>query len=178
MQQYVCLLRGINVGGRNKMKMEALRQSLERAGLLEVMTYIQSGNIIFKSESTDKLEIDNTIHCTILNDFGYDVPVLIMTSQEFEAIFNNNPFSSHKPDIKDLHVTLLKDLPDENLCNDLANYHYKEDQYQIVDTSVYLWIKGGYGRTKLSNTFLEKKLKIQATTRNWKTMGKIINLFC
>jgi len=100
MQNYVALLRGINVGGHRKISMQELRTLLSKSGLENVQTYIQSGNIIFEALEKDKRILENKIQNLILTHFGFEIPVLVLLRSELEIIFNNCPFSDDKNTLK------------------------------------------------------------------------------
>lgn len=173
--KYIALLRGINVGGNRKIKMLDLRAMCENMGLQEVQTYIQSGNIIFESSEAATSVLEEALKAKIETTFGFDVPVMVMTQAYLKAVVENNPFLQQAADldIKFLHVTFLAAQPAEDLVKALAEKDYGTDEFQVIDNRVYLYFPNGYGRTKLTNTVFEKKLQVAATTRNWKTLGKL-----
>lgn len=168
---YIALLRGINVAGKNKIKMAELKSIFETLNYKNITTYIQSGNVVFSHApcSTDILttDIENKINLTL----GLTIKLIVITTDEFETIINNNPFLLN-PDIEQdkLHLTLLSTKPDPSLVSSLDIKKAPNEKYQITSNAVYLYCPNGYGDTKLTNTNLEKKLKTSATTRNWKTI--------
>lgn len=185
MKKYIAILRGINVSGKNKIRMADLKSSFEKEGFQNVLTYIQSGNILFDTvnhEDEDKLA--KSIHDLILNDFGYDVPVIITTPKEINYIIENNPFlkkgtSEISPwNIEPiyLHVTFLEKAPVKDKAETLIEKKYSPDHLVIQGKYIFLYCPGGYGKTKLSNNYLEKSLGIPATTRNWKSINKFREL--
>ena len=105
---------------------------------------------------------------------GYEVPVIIRSKQELKEIIEKNPFASE--DEKMLYITFLKESPDKELLSELQGKNVNNDEIRIINKSVYLLIRNGYGNTKLSNTFIEKKLRVVSTTRNIKTVKKLIEL--
>lgn len=139
------------------------------------MTYIQSGNIIFKTEETDPKKLTTMITEAIEKQFSFSVPVLILKKEEMETIITENPFLATK-DIMKLHVTLLDNLPEKKLLDSTRDEKYQSDEFIIKGTTIYLYCPDGYGMTKFSTTFFEKKLGVQATTRNWKTMNATLEL--
>lgn len=170
MEKYIVLLRGINVSGKNKILMPELREILIKLNFLNVQTYIQSGNIILESD-LEKKEICNKIKKGIYNEFGFDIPVLIRATQEWKKTIQNFPFSVENEKI--VAFTFLNETVNKNRIevNNLGN-----DQYKIEDDVVYLYCPSGFGRTKLTNNTLEKKLNVIATTRNLKTTLKLLEL--
>lgn len=172
---YIALLRGINVGGKKKIKMAELRQQLAVLGFENIRTYIQSGNIAFETSLTDTKALAQQIKANIFENYGFEVPTLVVPQSEIYDILKNNPFLNDEIDIKLLHVTMLYDVPSTELA-EAIDFESENDKYRIVGKNVYLYFPNGYGRTKLTNNFFEQKLKTSATTRNWKTMKKLATL--
>lgn len=168
--KYVAILRGINVGGKNLIKMDALRISMEEFGFQSVSTYIQSGNICFESCMKDNLEIAVKLKDGIEKNFQFTILVLVFKKEEFDEIVNENPFVKHSNfDTKFIHITFLESEIDSNLIPQLEEKCSESEQLFCLGKAVYLYLPTGYGTTKLSNNFIEKKLKNLATTRNWNT---------
>jgi uncharacterized protein (DUF1697 family) len=176
MQIYIAMLRGVNVG-QKQMKMDELRTMFEQLGFKNVQTYIQSGNVLFKSEPEDNEALAGRIKVEILKTFGFDVPVIVVTKSELEYIFKNNHFTNARDeDLSKLHVTFLSAMPAQEDIDKVTSKRYDYDDFIICDKAIYLFCPNGYGRTKLTNTFFENKLKVTATTRNWKTIGELVRL--
>ena len=169
METFIALLRGINVGGNRKVKMDALRDLFKNIGAINVKTYIQSGNVVFSYAKTDCFQLANIIERQIELTFGFTVPVIIKTKKQLYQIIDDNPFSEQ---IINLHVTLLSEVVD----NSINIEPLLLDEFKIVGDVIYLVCPTGYGNSKLNNTFFEKKLKVKATTRNWKTMNELLKL--
>lgn len=169
MKDFVALLRGINVSGKNIIKMADLSLWLEQIGLLNIKTYLQSGNVLFSSkiETIDTLE--EMMVQQIEQKTGLKIPILIMTVQDLKQIINENPFYKQNLDVKFLHITFLKLAPLN--INSLALEHKKgeNEQFEIKERSVYLYCPNGYGSTKLHNQTIENQLKTICTTRNMNT---------
>jgi uncharacterized protein (DUF1697 family) len=177
MTTYIALLRGVNVSGQKMIKMEELKRVLLSLKFKNLKTYIQSGNIIFETEKTDPLFLEKQIGEKILTHFGFPVPVVIRSRQELENIFMNNPFLLKRNEPADkLHVTFLPGQPDQDLVKKIEGYQFLPDEFVISGKEVYLFCPGGYGRSKLSNQFIESKLKMTVTTRNWKTVETLLNM--
>jgi len=165
------MLRGINVGGQKKIKMAELKELYESLDLVNVKTYIQSGNVIFDSAEQDAAKLVELIEAEIERIFGYAVSVFIRDSQDFQRIIDNNPFlDEREEDPAKLHVTFLYNPPDEANLSNLAVPSNETGEFIIGDREIFLFCPDGYGRTKLSNNFFERKLAVPATTRNWKTV--------
>lgn len=175
MTAYIALLRGINVSGKNPIKMADLRILCESLGFTQVSTYIQSGNIIFKADEEHSTLVQR-IHDAIAEKYSYDVPVMVYSTEAWQEIVAANPFAETVTDVKTLHMTLLADEPDDAAIHALAERDFSPDEYQIIGKMVYLHCPNGYGRTKLNNTFWEKAFNTSATTRNWKTTLKLLEL--
>lgn len=174
MHSYISLLRGINVGGKNKIRMAELRTMYKNLGFKEVESYIQSGNLKFESAETNANALSAKIKKNIKKEFGYDVSVLTITCQQIHQIAKGNPFLEEEGNnIKFLHVTLLDQKPEEQLLESISSFQSGNDKFIIEEDIIYIFTPEGYGKTKLSNTFFERKLKVSATTRNWKTILKL-----
>ncbi|MBW8199745.1 DUF1697 domain-containing protein [Flagellimonas abyssi] len=172
---HIALLRGINVSGQKKIKMADLRQVLEENGLKNVKTYIQSGNIIFDDEQTDRRKLQEKIAIIIRQQFGFDVPTLVVQKDDVEHILKANPFHEEAEENK-LYYVLLKSTPKEELVEQFNQLQFEHEGFKITDTCVYLFCKSGYGKAKLNNNLIEKKLQVEATTRNHKTMLKLLEI--
>ncbi len=178
MKKYIALLRGINVGGKRKMKMADLRAACETLGWKELRTYIQSGNVLFACEEQQINTLEQQLSALILREFGFEVPVMILEKENLESIFNKNYFviQSEKVDKSSLHVTFLSREPSGEEAKLLKEGDYKGDLFEISGKTVYLQCVGSYHKSKLTNQFWEKKLKCRATTRNWKTITKLVEM--
>ena len=170
---YIALLRGINVGGHKKIKMEARRNSLETLHFKNLKTYIQSGNIIFQFKETSTSKIASLISLKIHEDFSYDVPVIVKTFEEFEFAFLNNPFVEENG-IEKLYVSFLSTKPSNELKKNMGDF--ENDHYNIVNDIFYINYEESVSNSKLTNNIIEKKLRLQATTRNWKTISNLYTL--
>lgn len=174
---YISILRGINVSGQKQIKMDALKKCYESLGFENVSTYVQSGNVIFSAGNPDTGELAKTISDSIRASSGFDVPVLVMEAGYLKRVIDNNPFAGD--DAKDqrfMHVTFLASAPMD--FDPVIFEDKKQDGEEIAfgDRVVYLYCPNGYGRTKLNNNFLESKLNVTATTRNWKTTTELYRL--
>ena len=170
MKKYIVLLRGINVSGKNKIPMVTLRELLNDLEFQNVQTYIQSGNIILTSEQS-KLEVSKRVKKGIFQKFDLDIHVIVKTVLELNEIVKNYPFSLENEKI--VAFTFLDKISDKET---IEVKNIGEDLYKIVKDVVYLNCKSGFGKTKLTNNVLEKKLNVNATTRNLKTTLKLAEL--
>lgn len=177
MQTFISMLRGINVSGQNKIGMPALKDLYESLSLTNVITYVQSGNVVFDCETQDAAEIARSIEAAITRALGLSVPVLVRDKKRFRQLIDGNPFLKQKhADPAGLHVTFLSDVPSEPALSKLTAPPGIPDKFLVEDREIYLFCPDGYGRTKLSNNFFEKKLGLSATTRNWKTVNALYDI--
>lgn len=178
METYISILRGINVSGQKKILMADLKTLYEDLQFRNVKTYIQSGNVVFKSEKkVDDEDTAKRIEKAIQKKYGFQVPVIIRSYRELEKVIASNPFLSEKDiDPKKLHVTFLSEIPSKERLNELNSVGFSPDEFTIQGKEIYLHIPVSYGETKLSNSFFEKKLKVTATTRNWNTVNKLAEI--
>lgn len=176
MNNYIALLRGVNVSGKNILKMAELREVLEKAGFLNVSTYIQSGNIIFQSNESSKA-LKSKIEELIATQFGLTVPTLILTIEELKKIAENNPFIATPDTNQDMvYYVFLFDQPEAAHVTKLESMDISPEQIVVADNMVYFFPVKGYGKSKLSNNVFESKLKVKATARNHKTVNKLLTL--
>lgn len=168
MPVYISMLRGINVSGQKQIRMAELQSLYEGLGLANVQTYVQSGNIVFDSPEPGMKQMEIRIEAQIETSFGFSVPVLLRSVDDFHRILESNPFADEDP--ARVLVTFLYERPEGSKWNALRDHEDKVDQFALGEQEIFLFCPGGYGRTKLSNNFFEKKLNVIATTRNWKTV--------
>lgn len=178
MPAYIAILRGINVSGRNLIKMTELKKMFEALHLDHVKTYIQSGNVVFSTASESATGIQDRIHQAILKTFSLDVPVIVLHSSDLVRVQQENPFLKNRnEDVLKLHVTFLGEEPAHDLVKKLSESgSFLPDEWFVDGKAVYLFCPSGYGNTKLTNNFFEKKLKVTATTRNWKTVNELVRM--
>jgi uncharacterized protein (DUF1697 family) len=170
----VCLIRGINVGGRNIVKMDRLRKAFEALGHESVRTCVQSGNVFFKSGGRAPGDLARNIEKMILDEFGFAVSVIVKTSEEIQQATKRNPFVKEKGiDVSKLHVTFLSGDPGKAASKALDAIVEPPDQFRCSGGEIYLYCPNGYGRSSLTNNALEKVLAMKATTRNWNTLNKL-----
>jgi uncharacterized protein (DUF1697 family) len=175
MQTYISMLRGINVSGQKMIKMDALKESFIESGFKNVQTYIQSGNVIFQTEKTKHKDLEKKIAQIILEKFNFEVPVIVIEPEELKTILKNNPFQKDKrKDLSNSFITFLSDEPDKDNIDKIKQNQYLPDEFELIGKAVYVNCPNGYGRTKLTNNFFESKLKVSATSRNWKTSNELL----
>jgi uncharacterized protein (DUF1697 family) len=174
---YVAMLRGINVSGHKLIKMERLRASFEALGFSDVRTYVQSGNVVFKTSRTAAAGVAKMIEKKILDEFGFAVPALLRTPAELGGILKRNPLCQQTAiDDVGLYVTFLSQ-PAPNVAEELLKpLATASEQLFVSGREIYLYCPNGYGNTKVSNAAIEKKLAVQATTRNWRTVNTLFEM--
>jgi uncharacterized protein (DUF1697 family) len=172
---YLSILRGINVSGKKAIKMVDLKEVYQSIGFENITTYIQSGNVVFESDSDVKLV--EKIEAAILKKYQFEVPILIRTLKEIENTISSNPFlKTESTEIDKFHVTFLGEQAAKENMEKTNAYNYSPDEFVLTETEVFVYCPNGYGKTKLNNTFFEKKLKVSCTTRNWKTCNKLLEI--
>jgi uncharacterized protein (DUF1697 family) len=177
MKTYVSVLRGINVSGHHMIKMDALKRLYTGSGFADVQTYIQSGNVVFRSKAHECSRLANMIAEKILEEFGYHVPVMVLELEELKKIAKGNPYARDKSkDPSFFHISFLSADPGKASIGKIEGSLYLPDEFFWKGRAIYLYIPGGYGRTKLNNGFFESKLKLTSTTRNWKTVNELISM--
>ena len=177
--KYVSILRGINVSGQKKIKMADLKILYEDQGFKNVITYIQSGNVIFESKANLAIEIiKEMIETAIETKYTFQVPVDIRTNQELKQIIEKCPYEEIQEEENGtkILVTFLQNTPLDKKVELLLEYVKSPERLIIQDREVYLYCPNGYGTSKLTNVFIEKKLGVSATTRNWKSVKKLYEL--
>jgi uncharacterized protein (DUF1697 family) len=170
MATYISMLRGINVSGQKRVEMKDLVILYESLGLKNVRTYVQSGNVIFDSAPQDTKELASMIETRVEQVFKFSAAAVIRTPDELGKIIKDNPFLKESGiDTKNLYVTFLSDKPEKP--DSIMEMQSTPDKFRILNKEVYLHCPNGYGRTKYSNDFFEKKLGLTAITRNWNTVN-------
>lgn len=176
MTTLIALVRGINVGGKT-LKMEMLREICASLGWKNVRTYIQSGNVVFEESRTNVPSLERELESAILGRAGLTVSVIALPAKELQDIALANPFLSEAGiDETKLHLTLLDSAPEVDPAAVLLPKASTADRYLVLGRAVYLHCPDGYGRTEFSNPFIERKLKRKATTRNWNTVKKLLEM--
>lgn len=173
MHTYISLLRGINVGNRNKIPMYALQDIYQTLGGTHVTTYIQSGNVVFRAFN-GAATLEKSISQALQQAFNVIIQVMVREVAFFSEILTNNPFTGCDPN--SLHVTLLGDTTGLVRLATLEKTTKGQDTFVVQTNAVYVHCPQGYGRTALNNSFFEANAKTWATTRNWRTINKVVAL--
>jgi uncharacterized protein (DUF1697 family) len=175
MTVYVSLFRGINVGGHHQVRMDALKELHETLGLKDVVTYIQSGNVVFSSDDANPAQLSLQIEDSFAQRFGFQVKVMVRTSAELQEIIAHSPFQPEKEPNRIL-VLFLATLPEHAALEDFRQAYAGPEEFYLIGQEVYAYYPDGMGRSKLSLTLLEKKLKAVGTGRNWNTVLQLQKL--
>ncbi len=174
MAVFISLLRGINVSGQKIIKMTVLKNMYEELGFTNVKTYLQSGNVIFETSNKENAHLEKKISAMINTKFGFDVTVIVLTKDELNDIIEKNVFTNNSSkDPAFLHITFLASGPKDLDFESIISKRAVGEEIAIKENAVYLYCPHGYGKTKLTNNFLETKLNVKATTRNWKTVTEL-----
>jgi len=177
METYISFLHGINVSGKNLIRMADLRSSLSKLKLSNIKTYIQSGNIIFNFQDSKQSELDEMIQEFIDIEYGIFVPVFTLSTNELKNVNANNPYlKDDNIDTKKLGVTFLSKSPDQQLINKTKGILDPDDKFLIYGKLIYLYFPNGFARTRYTNNFFEKQLRVSCTTRNLNTINNILEL--
>jgi uncharacterized protein (DUF1697 family) len=155
--------------------MRDLRELFSDLGAEDVTTYVQSGNVVFRSAGAGD-ELTKAIESEIRSRLGLDVTVLLRTDDQLATVAAGNPFAPDEPDQKKLHATFLAERPEPGRVSALEEKQFEPDRFDVTPDVVYLHCPNGYGRSKLSNAFFEKQLGVAATTRNWRTVTALAEL--
>jgi len=171
---HIVLLRAVMPTGKNKVPMAELREVLAEAGFENVRTYIQSGNALVETTLTAR-EIEKHVHEAIKKHIGPDLVVVVRTAAELQRVLDHNPFQQEY-DISRVFFVLFAQTPAASRVKELLAQDFSPEKLAVTDGAAYMYIPGTYGRDTLSNNFLEKKLGVSATMRNFNTMSKLIEM--
>jgi len=176
MARHVALLRGINVGGKNKLPMADLNALCAAVGCTEVSTYIQSGNVVFSASARLASGIADKIAQAIAKKLGLNVPVVIRSAAEMVAVTRNNPYLTPGANPDKLYVVFLADPPSAASVASLDAKRSPPDTFVVRGQEIYLCLPNGAGRSKLTNAYFDAKLRTVSTARNWRTVLQLAKL--
>ena len=173
----ISMLRGVNVGGHNQIKMDALRALYDSLGLREARTYVQSGNVIFKTEERNVARLATRIEDAIEREFGFRPDVVLRTPSELRDAIARNPFAARRGiEPSKLLVTFLAQPPAAAAREEVLKIKAAPEELRIVDREVYMYYPNGLGRPKLPWTTVAKMLGTSGTGRNWNSVRKILEI--
>ncbi len=178
MKTYISLLRGVNITGYNTIKMADLRRLYESLGYRDVATYIQSGNVVFKSRSKIPGAVEKKIAEAIKKKFGFGITVVVRRPGDLDAVLRKNPFVRRKGiDESKLYVAFLASEPGPARLKAMAAVAAKtKDEYRVIGREVHLCFPIRYSKAVVNNSFIEKHLNVAATTRNWNTISVLTEM--
>lgn len=175
--KYIALLRGINVSGQKIIKMAELRVHLSELGFQNVATYIQSGNVLFDSDEIDNSKLEAAIQSKISEKYGFEVPIIVIDRKYLAKAESENPYPEQTKEAANLaFITFLKEEPKEENIKVFKELDYSPDLMDLKGKILYFYCPNGAGRSKISNNLFEKKLKVSATGRNFKTVWKLLEM--
>lgn len=173
---HVALMRGLNVGGKNKLPMRDLAAVFERAGAADVRTYIQSGNVVFSATSAPAKAIPAKVQRAVERELSIRSPVITRTAREFRSVIAAMPFTGNAADESFLHVVFLADKPARTAVAKLDPDRSPGDTFKLVGREIYLFLPNGVARSKLTNDYFDRTLDTVSTARNWRTVTKLAQM--
>lgn len=173
---HVVLLRGVNMGGHNRLPMQDFRAVLVDAGCAEVRTYIQSGNAVFRAAPALAARLPETLAAALLERFGLRVPVVLRSAAELRAVVAGNPFAREAAEPTRVHVAFLADAPAAARVARLDPERSPPDRFAVRGREVYLHLPNGAARSKLTTDYLDRTLATTSTGRNWRTVLTLLEM--
>lgn len=174
--KYVALLRGINVGGNNMIKMETLRATFSALGFKNVQSYINSGNLVFETGKADEGKLTKKIHDAIEKDFGFDISVMVRPSSTLVDLVKNNPFAGQFENDRYMYVFFLDDELARDKKDLLLAQGNDNEMFAIIGCHVLCLLKIHIADSAVGKGFIDKKLKIASTARNWRTVKTLAEM--
>jgi uncharacterized protein (DUF1697 family) len=173
----ISMLRGVNVGGHNKIKMDALRALYESLKLRDAQTYVQSGNVVFRTDEQDVSRLTKRIEDGIERKFGFRPDVVLRTAEEMKDVVARNPFAKRRGiEPNKLLVTFFASDPGAEAREKVLQIKCDPEELRIEGRELYIYFPNGIGRSKLSLAALEKTLKTPGTGRNWNSVTKMLEM--
>ncbi len=172
----VALLRGLNVGGKNRIKMPELIDAFVAAGCEEVTTFIQSGNVLFRASTQTIKRVPQVVSAHLSQEFGITSPVVLRSAKAMETVVSRNPYLKREVSTQALHVAFLADVPKKEDVAVLDPNRSPGDVFEWVGQEVYLHCPNGLARSKLTNVWFDSRLKTVSTVRNWNTVLELTRL--
>jgi uncharacterized protein (DUF1697 family) len=173
---HVALLRGVNVGGKHKIPMKDLCGMFEAAGCERVRSFIQSGNVVFDASAALAKTIPTKVGAAIVKKYGFESPIILRTGKELRAAYEDNPLIDPPLDPKFMYLGFLASAPTKAALAKLEPDRFVPDVFVVRGRDIYLRYPNGLGRSKLTNAYLDGKLGLPSTLRNWNTVGKLVEM--
>jgi uncharacterized protein (DUF1697 family) len=174
--RYVVLLRGVNVGGHNKVPMTRLRELAVELGYTDVATYVQSGNLIVTAETTQAVEVETAVAEALRRDLAVDVAVMVRSRAELAAVIEANPLGDVADDPARLLVNFLAAQPAAEKLEVLDRNEFAPERFEIGDRCIYQWFPAGVGRSKMAAAPWDRRLGVPGTGRNWRTVTTLLEM--
>ena len=171
---WLALFRGINVGGKNILPMKALAEIFVSAGAENVSTFIQSGNVLFSAQESSVSEIEDRVAAEVRAVFGIDSPIVFRHAAQMLAVSRSNPFEDAEKDA--LFVMFLSGVPSKAAVASLDPNRSPGDEFRVVGAEIFLNLRTGAAKTKLTNAYFDSKLRVVSTARNWRTVNRLSEL--
>ena len=175
LKTYIALFRGINVGGNHVLPMKALRLVVEKNGCDHVQTYIQSGNVVFRSAVSDASRLAKQLSAAVSRSHGFEPRVLVLTRAELERAAAGNPFPEADQNPRSLHLFFLAERPKRADLKALEALQAKSERFALEGKIFYLHTPGGFGTSRLAAR-VERLLDVEATARNWRTVKALLDM--
>jgi uncharacterized protein (DUF1697 family) len=172
---YIALFRGINIVGNRRLPMKDLKALMENQGCLEVETYIQSGNVVFRSGMSDRLRMARLLGSAVLKSHGFEPSVCVLTSRELARAASANPFPAAAEKPTTLHLFFLADRPKKPNLAALEALRSATERFVLDGKVFYLYTPDGFGISRLAER-AEKLLGVVATARNWRTVTRLLEI--
>lgn len=176
MTTYLALLRGINLGPRNNIRMADLRELVESLGHKNVRTHILSGNVLFESHRRDTRRLERELEKAINERFGFNIAVLVRTRDELEEIVRKNPLPHATQEGRRLFLLFLSKNPSRDRIREIDAEAYKPEEFEVADRAIYAWFRQGLQGSRLAGALSDKRLGVTVTNRNWNTVTKLLEL--
>jgi uncharacterized protein (DUF1697 family) len=173
---HLALLRGINVGGKNKLPMNVLVDLFLESGCKDVQTYIQSGNVTFTASKSALVRVADQVTARIAERFGYRTPVILRTLEQLRDVTLHNPFLDKGAAPEALHVMFLAGAPASPIVEKLDPDRSPLDAFHVRGQEIYLHLPNGVANSKLTNAYFDSRLATTSTSRNWRTVTKLLEL--
>lgn len=177
MKTYIALFRGMNVSGKNILKMDDLKKMMIDLGFEKVQSYIQSGNLVFQSSESNSDEIKESIRNEINKQFNLDIQLQLILPEELQVILDENPFIVDETlDLKQHYFAFLDEIPNSENLDEFLQMDLNDELMHYTNKVIYVHYKNGAGQSKLTTNLIERKLKLSTTMRNLNTVQKMVEL--
>lgn len=173
---HVALLRGVNLGGKNRLAMKDLARLCEGLGCRDVRTYLQSGNVVYRAAPELAGRVQTDLRSALATELGLDVPVITRDAHGLHAVVTGSPYIARGLDPATVHAMFLADLPEASLVAALDPARSPGDAFEIANADVHLHLPNGVARTKLTNAWFDARLRTKSTVRNWNTVTALLSM--